>query len=233
MSTEEKIMKENSTEKIVLGGAFIGAIAASLCCILPVIAVALGLGAFGMAAVFESLRPYLLVVVGLALAVSFYRIYFRREECGEGQACSTKPIRRFNQIAFWAATGVVIGIAAFPYYSGSIVSALDNGQPQAAETENSVLAAEVPGEGPVAQNVTSTEAIEAESQNRKTIVIAVEGMTCEGCAAQLNVALKRLKGVISAEANYSQKNVKVVYNPKYVTVDRIKKAIYDAGYTPR
>jgi copper chaperone CopZ len=220
-------MKESS-EKVFLGSAFVAAIAASLCCILPVLAVAFGLGAFGIASVFETLRPFLLVVVFLALAFGFYQTYFRRENCGEGEICATKPIGRFNQIILWTATVAVIAVAAFPYYTGYIVSALDSqpekpeiNQPNAVVTENQF------------ENNVETSAVESESQNRKTIVIAVEGMTCEGCASQLNVALKRLKGVIAAEANYPEKNVKVVYNPKQVTVERIKKAIYDAGYTPK
>src|SRR5437867_10795459 len=40
--------------------SIVAAIAASLCCIGPVIAVALGLSAFGLAATFESIRLYLL-----------------------------------------------------------------------------------------------------------------------------------------------------------------------------
>jgi copper chaperone CopZ len=222
-------MKKESGEKMFLGGAFIAAIAASLCCILPILAIALGLGAFGIASVFESIRPYLLVVVFLALAFGFYQTYFRREKCGEGQACSTKPVGRFNQMILWMATISVVAIASFPYFTGYIVSALDKQPPPTTEINqpNAVT------ENIVNENKDESAAAESESQNRKTIVIAVEGMTCEGCAAQLNVALKRLEGVISAEANYPQKNVKVIYNPKQVTIERIKKAIYDAGYTPK
>lgn len=221
-------MKE-SGEKIFLGSAIVAAVASSLCCILPVVAVAFGLGAFSIASVFESLRPYLLVVVFLALAFGFYQTYFRREKCGEDQACATKPTGRFNQMILWLATIAVLTVAAFPYYSGYIVSALDR-QPPMTEEINQPNAAE---ENVVSENKDESAAAESESQNRKTIVIQVEGMTCEGCAAQLNVALKSLKGVIAAEANYPQKNVKVVYNPKQVTVERIKQAIYDAGYTPK
>lgn len=220
-------MNKESGEKVFLGSAIVAAVASSLCCILPVVAVAFGLGAFSIASVFESLRPYLLVVVFLALGFGFYQTYFRSEKCVEGQACATKPIGRFNQIILWMATIAVVAIAAFPYYTGYIVSALDR-QPTTLEiTQPNVVT-----ENQTENNV-ETSAVENESQTRKTIVIAVEGMTCEGCAAQLNVALKRLKGVISAEANYPQKNVKVVYNSKQVTVERIKQAIYDAGYTPK
>jgi len=47
-------------EKSLTLASIIVAIAASLCCIGPVVAVALGIGAFGLAAAFESVRPHLL-----------------------------------------------------------------------------------------------------------------------------------------------------------------------------
>lgn len=226
-------MNNESGEKVFLGGAVLAAVAASLCCILPVLAIAFGLGAFGVATVFESLRPYLLVVVGFALAFSFYRLYFRREKCGEGQACSTKPIGRFNQILLWVATFAVVGIAAFPYYTSYIVSALDRQQPPVAEPNQAAIVSQNNTESLETQSQVDTALLESESQSRKAIVIAVEGMTCEGCASHINVALKRIKGVYSAEASYPEKNVKVVYNPKQVTVERIKQGIHDAGYDPQ
>lgn len=228
---EELIMKNETGEKVFLGSAIVAAVAASLCCILPVIALAFGLGAFGLATTFESLRPYMLAVVALALAFGFYRVYFRREECGEGQACSTKPIGRFNQIVLWTATVGVVGIAAFPHYSGVIVSALDSQQPQVAESDQAVIDNKT--ESLDSQNGAEKGGVESESQNRKTVVIAVEGMTCEGCASQLGIALKRIKGVISAKASYPDKNVTVVYNPNQVTVERIRQGIHDAGYDPK
>jgi len=74
-------MKE-SGKNLFLGSAIVAAVASRLCCILPVLAVALGLGGFGIASVFEMLRPCLLVVVVLALAFSFY---------GEAIAMEQKP----------------------------------------------------------------------------------------------------------------------------------------------
>lgn len=230
---EELNMKNETGEKVFLGSAIVAAVAASLCCILPVIAIAFGLGAFGLATTFESLRPYMLAVVALALAFGFYRVYFRREECGEGQACSTKPIGRFNQIVLWIATVGVVGIAAFPHYSGVIVSALDSQRSSIEEPNQAVLASENETENLNSHNTAETAAVESESQNRKTVVIAVEGMTCEGCASQLGIALKRIKGVISAKASYPDKNVTVVYNPNQVTVERIRQGIHGAGYDPK
>ena len=59
-------------EKSLTAASIIAAIAASLCCIGPVIAVGLGLGAFGLAAAFESTRPYLLGLTFVILAVFNY-----------------------------------------------------------------------------------------------------------------------------------------------------------------
>ncbi len=215
-----------SGKNLFLGSAIVAAVASSLCCILPVLAIAFGLGAFGIASFFETLRPYLLFVVVMALAFSFYQTYFRREKCDEGQACSTKPIGRFNQIILWAATIGIAVFAFFPYYSGYIVTALDKPQPT---TEVNQVAAE----NPVNPNEAENAMVEAEDQSRKTVVITVDGMTCEACASHIGVALKRIKGIYSASASYPEKNVKVVYNPKQVTIERIKQAIRDAGYDPK
>ena len=226
-------MKNESGDKVFLGGAVFAAVAASLCCILPVLAIAFGLGAFGLASVFESLRRYMLAVVVAGLAFSFYRVYFRREACGEGQACSTKAIGEFNQILLWVVTVAVIGIAAFPYYSGAIVSVFDPQQSPEAESNVAPFVGRNVTEVKSTQTGDELAVLESDSQNRKTVVIAVEGMTCEGCASHINVALKRIKGVFSAEANYREKLVRVVYNPNQVSAERIKQGIREAGYDPK
>ena len=197
-------------ENVFIGGAVFAAIASSLCCVLPLVAVVFGLGAFGAASAFETLRPYLLVPAFAALAFSFYRIYFRREDCAEGDACATKPVSKLNQLFLWAGVLVIITFALAPYYTGYLAAAYQP-QPPSTATEMPVAA-------------------ETESLADKTVVIDVEGMTCEGCAAHINETLKKLNGVVSAVANYPKKNVKVVFNPKQITLEQIKKAIDEIGY---
>lgn len=202
-------MKKISNSTFV-GGGFLAAIAASLCCILPVVSIALGIGAFGVASVFETLRPYLLVVAFAALGFAFYLTYFRREACEEGQACETKPIGRVNQLFLWVATFGIIASSLFPFYTGYLVSALGPSD----SSDRSSISADNIGQS-------------------TTVTIEVEGMTCEGCASHIDVTLKKLKGVISAKASYKNKNVKVVYDPSQITLDRIKKAINDLGYVAK
>ena len=187
-----------------IAGIF-AAIAASLCCITPVLAF-LG-GASGLASSFswiEPFRPYLIGATILFFAFAWYQKLKpqKQVECD----CETD-----NKKSFWQSKlflGVVTVVAAvmiaFPYYAKTFYP-----KPQ------------------------QTKVIVMDKTNIQQAVFKIKGMTCEGCATQLNVALKRVKGVISAEASYANKNVKVVYNPKQVTVERIKKAIYDAGYVAK
>ena len=208
MTKEVFIMKK---ENVFIGGAVFAAIASSLCCVLPLAAVVFGLGAFGAASAFETLRPYLLALAFVALAFSFYRVYFRREQCAEGESCATKPVNKINQLFLWAGVLVILTFAFAPYYTGYLAAAVS--KPQKPSTDTTMPAA-----------------AEMESQANKTVVIDVEGMTCEGCAAHINETLKKLNGVVSAEADYPKKNVKVVFNPKQITLAQIKKAIDEIGY---
>lgn len=220
-------------KNMLLGGGVVAAVAASLCCILPVLSIALGLGAFGAAAFFESVRPYLLVVVVFALAFSFYQTYFRRENCVEGEICGAKSFGRFNGILLWVATAAISAFVFFPYYSRYIVSALDSVQKSTVEvTEPLKNSTATPGTNAEPPTVKDNYAA-IESQAKKIITIPVEGMTCESCAAHIGIALKRIKGVYNAKANYSEKNVKVVFDPDQVTVERIKQGIRDSGYDPK
>jgi len=198
-------------ENVFIGGAVFAAIASSLCCVLPFVAVVFGLGAFGAASAFETLRPYLLALAFAALAFNFYRVYFRREACAEGQSCATKPVNKINQLFLWAGVLVILTFAFAPYYTGYLAAAVS--KPQQPSTDTTMPAS-----------------AEMESQASKTVVIDVEGMTCEGCAAHINETLKKLNGVVSAEADYPKKNVKVVFNPKQITLAQIKKAIDEIGY---
>lgn len=208
MKKEVFVMKK---ENVFVGGAVFAAFASSLCCVLPLIAVAFGLGALQAASAFDTLRPYLLALAFIALAFSFYRVYFRREKCVEGEACETKPINRVNQFFLWAGAVVIVAFALAPYYTGYLAAAVAN--PQQPPTD-----------------ATMPAAVETESQANKTAVIAVEGMTCAGCEPHINETLKALNGVVSSEASYRNKNVKVVYNPKQISLEQIKKAIDEIGY---
>jgi len=67
---------QNSSNKAWLGAGIFAAIAASLCCITPLLAILGGIG--GVASAFswlEPLRPYLIGLTVIALGTAFYQAY--------------------------------------------------------------------------------------------------------------------------------------------------------------
>lgn len=102
--------------------AIIAAVGASLCCILPVAVVLLGLGSAALGAFFEPFRPYLIGLTFAFLGFAFYQAYKPvKAECGPGQACVTPENRHTQRIILWIVTVVVAVLITFPYYVGSIL----------------------------------------------------------------------------------------------------------------
>lgn len=100
-----------------VGGVF-GAIAASSCCIVPLILFALGAGGAWVGNL-TALYPYKPIFVGIALAFQgygYYRVYRRpKAACAEGSACARPAPRRLVKLALFGATALVAIALAFPY----------------------------------------------------------------------------------------------------------------------
>lgn len=194
-------------EKLAVGGAVVAAIAASLCCIGPLLFVVLGVGAFGAATAFESARPYLLAAAGLLLAFGFYRAYFRREEaCAPGEACGTKPVNKASRVGLWIASIAVLAFALSPYYAGTLASRLSKKtvtdvQPTAPATQSSSAPASA------------------------TTTLKVEGMTCASCETTISLALEQTPGVRSARASFERGEVVVEYDPGQVTPAQLAQSV--------
>ena len=66
---------------------------------------------------------------------------------------------------------------------------------------------------------------------------AVEGMSCGGCALATEMAVRKLDGVASTDADYDEStdegSCTVEYDPSVVTPERIARAIREAGFEPR
>lgn len=75
-------------------------------------------------------------------------------------------------------------------------------------------------------------AMSASEGDKRTVTstFAVEGMTCGGCEAAIEIKLRNIDGVESAEASHEKGSAVVRYDPTKVTPDRIVSAIEDLGY---
>jgi mercuric ion transport protein len=109
-----------SVTKTVLAatGGVAAAVASTLCCAGPLVAVALGLSGAGLAATFEPLRPYFVGGTLLALGSGF--VVLHREAkgaCEPGALCASPIVRRRMKWALWVATIVSIPLLTFPWWS--------------------------------------------------------------------------------------------------------------------
>lgn len=110
---------ENSRERTGSGALFVGglaAILASICCLGPLLLVALGLsGAWiGNLTRFEPYRP--LFIGGAVIALFFAgRHIFRPGPCEPGEVCAVPQTRRIYKILFVTVSVLVLIALVFPY----------------------------------------------------------------------------------------------------------------------
>ena len=95
-------------------GSVVGAVAASACCIGPMLAVGLGIGGLGAAARLEVYRPYFLVGTFLMLGSAFYFTYRKDDSC-EGEVCVSRT-HSIQRTLLWIVAAATLGFAAFPYF---------------------------------------------------------------------------------------------------------------------
>ena len=113
-----------SVTKTVLAatGGVAAAVASTLCCAGPLVAVALGLSGAGLAATFEPLRPYFVGGTMLALGSGFVVLHHEEKRaCEPGTLCASPIVRRRMKWALWIATIVSIPLLTFSWWSKFIL----------------------------------------------------------------------------------------------------------------
>ncbi|MEO1765775.1 mercuric ion transporter MerT [Thiobacter aerophilum] len=103
--------------KLPLVGSVIAAIAASLCCIGPLVLVLLGVGGawVGNLAALEPFRPFFLAAALIALYLAWKKLYRSPKACTPGSLCAHPATDRLYKALFWL-VAVLVGLAfVFPY----------------------------------------------------------------------------------------------------------------------
>jgi len=62
-------------------------------------------------------------------------------------------------------------------------------------------------------------------------ILIVEGMSCGHCKNAVEKAVAALVGVALAEVNLTEKTLTVEFDTDKLTLDKIKEAVDDEGYT--
>lgn len=66
----------------------------------------------------------------------------------------------------------------------------------------------------------------------QTTTYPVRGFHCTGCADNLGESLRRLEGVIKADADFAAGQVKIRFDPERVSDDDLRAGIRTAGFEP-
>jgi len=97
-------------------GGILGAIAASSCCILPLVLFSLGVGGawMGNLTALSAYQPIFIGATALCLGVGFWLVYFKPVTCAEGDACARPLPNRVVKVGLWSATALVALALAWP-----------------------------------------------------------------------------------------------------------------------
>ena len=178
------------------------AIAASLCCITPVLAFIGGAG--GLASSFswvEPYRPYLIVATVLIFVFAWYQKLKpqKQVDCN----CETDNKKSFWQSKLYLGIVTVIAalLLAFPYYAKVFYP-----KPQQAKV------------------------IVVDKSNIHTVQLNIGAMDCEGCTAHINSELSKVNGVIEVNTSYKNANAIVKFDNSKISVDSIANKVNTIGY---
>ncbi len=109
---------KNTNIKIPLIGGVITGIAASACCLGPLILLMLGIGGSWISnlSALEPYRPALIVAAFVCLGLAYRQLYWKKEDdCAEGTVCAAPAVNRNYKVLFWmVAVLVIVGLAS-PY----------------------------------------------------------------------------------------------------------------------
>lgn len=200
--TEMKKMANNSKEKTFWGllGAGASAVVASVCCVGPLVLLALGVSGAWISYI-TTLAPYRPIFVAITLiflGFAFYRIYrnSKSESCSVERPCAYPGTKRTYKTTLWIALIVILGLLLFPYLVPFLFA--QSGMEKGIQTEQ--------------------------------VVLEVKNMFCATCAATLKKSLTRLEGVKEAKVTLKPPEAVVVFDPSKVKVEDSISATTQAGF---
>jgi mercuric ion transport protein len=117
---------EIGRQRLVAAGGILGALAASSCCIVPLVLFSLGIGGawIGNLTALAPYKPFFVAGTTGLLGYGFYLVYWKpRRTCAETAACARPIPSRIVQLALWIATVIVVSAFAFDYIAPLLLRA--------------------------------------------------------------------------------------------------------------
>ena len=190
------------TDNKLIGTGIFTAIAASLCCITPILALIAGTS--GLASTFSWLEPFRPYFIGLTILVLGFAWYQKLKpkkqiDCN----CDTEEKQKFIQSKMFLGIVTVFAIVmlAFPYYSSIFYP----------KTEKQIIV--------------------VDKSNVQKAEFTISGMTCTSCEANVNHEVNKLTGIINSTTSYDNGKTVVAFDNSKTNIAEIEKAINSTGYS--
>lgn len=102
-----------------LMGAVLAAIGASICCVVPLLLVLLGVSGAWIAnlTALDPWRPWFTGATVICLALAFWNLYGPTARCRIDRECLDPRVLRRRRISLWIATILIAILLLFPYYA--------------------------------------------------------------------------------------------------------------------
>lgn len=104
------------TGKGSLIASVLAAIGASVCCVGPLVLLALGIGGtwVGSLTAMELYRPFFVGLTLLFLGLAFHKLYLAPQVCTPGTLCTDPRTIKRQRLAFWIVAVLLLGLLAVP-----------------------------------------------------------------------------------------------------------------------
>lgn len=194
-------MKTESTSKKAAFTGLFAAIAASSCCIPPVIALIAGLGgSVSMLSWMDPYRPYLIGFAVIAIGYAWYN-YLKLKNTDDCDCEIDEKPKWYQTKGFLISITIFAAFSiSFPYYAHIFYP--DN----------------------------KKEVVIVSESDIQTISFSVEGMTCASCEAHIKHVVNELEGIINVDASFENKNTEVKFDTSKISKEDIESAINSTGY---
>lgn len=190
------------TDNKLIGTGIFTAIAASLCCITPILALIAGTS--GLASTFswlEPFRPYFIGLTILVLGFAWYQKLKPKKQIDCNCDTEEKPKSIQSKMFLGIVTVFAIVMLAFPYYSSIFYP----------KTEKQIIV--------------------VDKSNVQKAEFTISRMTCTSCEANVNHEVNKLTGIINSTTSYDNGKTVVAFDNSKTNIAEIEKAINSTGYS--
>lgn len=185
----------------LLGTGILTALAASLCCITPVLALVAGTSSLATTfAWVEPLRPYLITITFIVIGFAWYQ----KLKTSKNVDCECEPETKepfmHSKLFLSIVTCFTLCLLAFPFYAH------------------------------IFHSTSESNSISVYNDNIELVEFEIIGMTCTGCEEHVNIAVGEIEGVISSITSYEEGNSIIEFDNSKTNRVELIKAIETTGY---